>query len=207
MTQKSPTKLVNTRISCCCCKRLSSNDRLISHFGETETPKILEFRKLIIPELRVWALTKRNEGSGDDIDASSVGPLSGVCVFKYDFQTTWPRSTIRILRQSLHKTVERHAFLTHSCFVTQTNKKTEGGLGRREKDFCDRRVANFPLHQQREIRIGPLTMHRGQIFWTSELLLVRLCFDFPGKSYHDMAVDMAVYGGRFRSFIPSNRKH
>ena len=100
MTQKSPTKLVNAKISCCCCKRLSSNDRLISLFGETETPKILEFWKLIIPELCVWALTKRNEGSEHDIDASPVGPLSGVCVFKYDLQTTWPRSTIRITLDS-----------------------------------------------------------------------------------------------------------
>ena len=88
------------KISCCCCKRLSSNDRLISLFGETVTPKILEFRKLIFPEVRVLALTKRHVGPGDDIDASPVGPLSGVCVIKYDFQTTWPRSTIRITLDS-----------------------------------------------------------------------------------------------------------
>ena len=32
--------------------------------------------------------------------------------------------------QSVHKSVERPAFLRQSCFVTQTNRKTEGGLGR-----------------------------------------------------------------------------
>ena len=29
--------------------------------------------------------------------------------------------------QSLHESVERPAFLGQSCFVTQTNKMTEGG--------------------------------------------------------------------------------
>ena len=33
-------------------------------------------------------------------------------------------------QQSLHKSVERPAFLRQSCFVTQTSKMTEGGLGR-----------------------------------------------------------------------------
>ena len=36
--------------------------------------------------------------------------------------------------QSLHKSVERLAFLRQSCFVTQTNIKTEGGLGRGETE-------------------------------------------------------------------------
>ena len=95
MAQISPTILVNSKISCCCCKRLSSNDRLISLFGETATSKILQFRKLIIPELRDLALTQRHEGSGDEIDVSPVGPPSGACVIKYDFQTTRPQSTFR----------------------------------------------------------------------------------------------------------------
>ena len=32
--------------------------------------------------------------------------------------------------QSLRKSVERRLFLRKSCFLTQTNKMTEGGLGR-----------------------------------------------------------------------------
>ena len=43
--------------------------------------------------------------------------------------------------QSLHKSVERPAFLRQSCFVTQTNKKTKRGLGRGEKE----RTALFPV--------------------------------------------------------------
>lgn len=34
MAQKTPTKLVNTKICCCCCKPLSSNDCPILLFGE-----------------------------------------------------------------------------------------------------------------------------------------------------------------------------
>ena len=34
MGQKTPTKLVNTKICRCCCKRLGSNDHLISLFAE-----------------------------------------------------------------------------------------------------------------------------------------------------------------------------
>ena len=40
----------------------------------------------------------------------------------------FPGLTIRIYLDC------KHAFLTHSCFVTQTNKKTEGGLGKLEKE-------------------------------------------------------------------------
>ena len=36
--------------------------------------------------------------------------------------------------QSLHKSVEQPAFLMQSSFVTQTNKTTEGSLGRGEKE-------------------------------------------------------------------------
>ena len=35
--------------------------------------------------------------------------------------------------QSLNKSAEQPTFLRRSCFVTQTNKKTEGGLGWRDK--------------------------------------------------------------------------
>ena len=72
MAQKFPTKLVNGRICRCCGKPLSSNDPPISHFGETGTPKILEFRKLIIPELRVLALTKRYVGYWNEIEEIRV---------------------------------------------------------------------------------------------------------------------------------------
>ena len=51
---------------------------------------------MIIPELRDLALTQRHEGSGDEIDVSPVGPPSGACVIKYDFQTIRPQSTFRV---------------------------------------------------------------------------------------------------------------
>ena len=78
IAQKSPIKLVNKKICRCCYKRLSSNDRPISLFGETRIPKRFEFRKLIIPEYRVLALTKRHVGSGDEIEFVTSSDLK-VC--------------------------------------------------------------------------------------------------------------------------------
>ena len=67
MVQKFPTRLVNTTICGCCYKPLSSSNRLISLFAKIGTPKMSEFRILIIPELRVLALTKRHVDSEDEI--------------------------------------------------------------------------------------------------------------------------------------------
>lgn len=41
MAQKTPTKLVNTKICCCCCKPLSSNDCPILLFGEKSQKKAI----------------------------------------------------------------------------------------------------------------------------------------------------------------------
>ena len=97
-------------------------------------------------------------------------------------------------------------------FCHANEQKDRGRLGkiRERRDctfFCNRHVQNFPLHQQREIRIGPLTMHRGHIFGRVNYFLSDCASISQGKDKHDMTVDMAVYGGRSRSFIPSNRKH
>ena len=69
-----------------------------------------------------------------------------------------------------------------------------GRLERRDCNFfCNRHVENFPLHQQREIRIGPLTMHRGHIFGRVNYFLSDCASISQGKDKHEMAVDMAVY--------------
>ena len=47
-------------------------------------------------------------------------------------------------KQSLHKSVERPAFQRQSCFVTQMNKKTKGGLGRGEKPVGSTMMTYFP---------------------------------------------------------------
>ena len=73
---------------------------------------------------------------------------------------------------TLHKSVERAALLRQSCFVTQSNKKTEGGLGRDKEETAPDTVTDaFRIPRctsNGKFRIGPLTVvHRCQIFLTS----------------------------------------